>query len=109
MTTLTGLPAGRFPAIDVQVSPKSVVLWMDTRSSSRRQPVLVTKAVPAACGDGRTRVTQKLAGPPAAASLAVRSSQVAPPSFVTWTLPSSDPVQMTPGVTGDSARVVSVQ
>ena len=70
---------------------------------------MVTNAVPAAWGDGKTRLIQKLAGPPAAASLAVRSSQVAPPSLVTWTLPSSEPVQMTPGVTGDSASVVSVQ
>ena len=40
---------------------------------------------------------------------AVTFVQVAPPSWVTWTLPSSVPAQMSPAFSGDSARLTMVQ
>src|SRR6185436_4093678 len=58
-------------------------------------------AVPAANGDASMIDMRVNAG----SAFGVTSCQFVPPFLVTWIMPSSEPTQMTPFVTGDSAMV----
>src|SRR6476646_6062034 len=77
--------------------------------SSFRKPFLVTNATLASCGDGKTRLTQRSRGAPAASSAGVRSTHEVPASRVSCTRPSSVPTQIVPAAAGDSANVEIVQ
>src|SRR2546422_10243480 len=88
-----------------QVLPKSVVLYRYGRKSSDLYMVAATYAVPASCGEASMELIWIHSG----MSLGVTFCQVLPASRVTWTRPSSEPVQITPLVTGDSIRVKMVQ
>src|SRR5262245_16725481 len=107
-TTLIGA-SGRLPLMAVHVLPKSVVLNRYGLKSSLRNPFFDTNAVPASKVDAYTRLTQRSAGAPPVVNAGVTSVHAPPWFCVNWTLPSSVPTQMVPGLSGDSAIVVIVQ
>ncbi len=89
------------------VFPKSLVTKTYGLKSSLRWPSNVRYAVPSATCDASRRLTQVPFGTPG--TFARTLAQVAPPSRVICTFPSSVPTQMMPGRMGDSAIVMIVQ
>ncbi len=73
---------------------KSSFSWLSTASH----------AVAGSCGDASIM----LHSPHSGISGGVMFSQLAPPSRVMWTRPSSEPAQIRPGVIGDSEIVKMV-
>src|SRR5688572_33462070 len=102
---LTTSPDGRPLVTFVHVRPKSVVRNAYGSKCPDRCPSNVTYAVPGDADDGTTRLTNVNGGTPV--MFAETSVQVAPPSRVTCTAPSSAPTQRTCGLIGDSPIVVS--
>src|SRR5205823_3377204 len=97
-------PSGIPFVIAVHVFPKSVVLKIYGLKSSSLCRSTATYALLASCGDGSMRSTVLQSG-----IFGVTFEQCWPSSLVTWTNPSSVPVQIVPFFIGDSAsaKIVS--
>src|SRR5215467_12517422 len=85
--------------IFVHVLPKSCVRKMYGALASSRNFFTATYAVAESNADASMRLTRPKSG----MSFGVTFDQVLPPSFVTCTMPSSDPVQITLTVRLDGA------